>query len=1607
MPHAVPSSRLALIERIARSAPAGPARLRNFIRDYYRGVGEQDLAARTTGELAALARLHLDIGSRRRRGKPNVHVFNAAAHAGTGAAGHTIVAIVIDDMPFLVDSVNMVFAAAGIAVHMIVHPVLQVRRDARGTLRAVSMQAGAGTRAESWQLYLVDRQFDAAHLAALEQSLNETLADVAVSVRDWRAMRDLMQRLGQGLQPSTLPSADPREIDEARALLSWMADEHFVFLGYRHYRLKRGATVDQLLPDASTGLGLLRSGHAPPPGPTLLHGAMRDLARDQTIVVITKANLVATVHRATHLDYVAVKEFDARGRPCGEHRFIGLWTSTAYFASPGDIPVLRLKVARVIEQFGLDPASHDGKAVLAVLETYPRDELFQASTADLVRIVREVVNLYERRSTRLLVRTDVFGRFHSCMVYVPRDRYTTEVRQRIEQIILRRFSGSHVESQVQISESNHARVHVVVRIAPEDVGRARRPAPLPDIEAVEREIAAAAATWTDRLRSALAAAGNPDRAARLAGRYASAFPVAYQALVDPADALDDISDLERLGDDSQALRLNLHRPAGKPLSRVFLKFIKRGEAIAVSDLLPVMENFGLRMIAERPHEVALGGGAIASIQDFEFERHGGAPLSIDRVEARFIEAFLAVWRGRVDNDGFNRLLLATTLEAGQIVVLRACARYLVQTGLPFSQNYMERTLANHADVAADLFALFDLQFNRAPARAREARAERLRVRIRNRLDAVRSADEDRILRAYLALLGAMLRTNYYLPAADGEQARALAFKLDPARIPDLPLPRPRFEIFVFSPRVEGVHLRMGSVARGGLRWSDRREDYRTEVLGLMKAQNVKNTLIVPVGAKGGFFPKQLPAGGSRDAIQQEGTAAYRAYIRALLDVTDNIERGRTVTPPGVVRRDEHDPYLVVAADKGTATFSDTANAISVERGFWLGDAFASGGSAGYDHKKMGITARGAWECVKRHFRELGVDTQSQDFTVVGIGDMSGDVFGNGMLLSPHIRLLGAFNHQHIFLDPAPDAARSFAERRRLFALPRSSWEDYDARLISRGGGVFARSAKSIPLSREAQAMLGLAMANATPNELIQALLRLPVDLLWNGGIGTYVKARSESHADVGDRSNDGLRVNGADLRARVVGEGGNLGFTQRGRIEYAFAGGRINTDFIDNSAGVNTSDVEVNLKILLNGLERDGRLRRRDRDRLLASMTDAVGALVLRNNYLQSQAISQLEAESTRRVTELQQLVRALERSGDLNRALEFLPDDEAFAERRKQGRGLTRPELAVLLAYSKLRLYNQLLDSDVPEDPYFSAELDRYFPEPVRRRFGKVIGRHRLRREIIATATTNSLVNRMGPSFVQRAEAETGATPAQIARAYTIAREAFGLRAHWAAIEALDNRVPAATQYSMMAVLARLLRHSSYWLLRQRDQSLAVDARVRQLRPAVDQLLGRWSPSLGAEDRERISRERDALVAAGVPQALASIVACADTLAATFDIVELAAAARLRPPDVAQGWHEIGQRLGLDWLGRRIDALSVEGPWQAAARRDLRDSAQRLHRALVERALATGKGSPSERVTAWIVAAGAELETWQRTLTEMKSAAAADFATLSVGVEGVRKLLR
>jgi glutamate dehydrogenase len=1599
----IPPERVALIERIARAAPRGRNELRQrFLRAYFHGVGEEDLAERTPRQLAGAALAHLEFGTRRAPGRSLVRVFNPQAKGDGFESPHTLVVTVTDDMPFLVDSLGMAFARAELAVHLIVHPVLLVRRDRHGQLLSIGTNGAEAAHAESWQLYEIDRVTDPAQLARLQRDIETTLSDVRRAVTDWAAMRERAREIIRRLE-SDPPPLPPAEVSEAAHLLDWMEARHFVFLGYRHYRLERGRSEDRLVPDVRSGLGILsdagRRGSGRP-RVSVLRSDVRARAREPELLILTKANSSATVHRGELLDYVGVKTFDARGRVDGEHRFLGLWTSTAYFGSPREIPVLRRKVERVIEHFGLDPAGHDGKAVLAVLETYPRDELFQAGVPDLIRIVRGVVNLYERRTVRLLVRRDPYHRFYSCLVYVPRDRYNTEVRQRIEQIALAGFGGTSVESQGQISGASHARLHVVVRTDPASRHR-------PDFRSIEQRIGEAALTWSDRLRQVLIERRGEAAGLALANRYRHAFPLGYQEDVTPTEALDDLRVLETLRQQPRVLQLSLHRPAGQKPQRVHLRIVRLADPVPISDVLPMLENFGLRVISERPYELSWPEGGAAWIQDFELEHRDGLSVDIARVEENFREAFSAAWGGTLENDGFNRLLLVADLGAREIVVLRACCRYLLQTGVPFSQAYMERALAANAAIARNLVRLFQTRFD--PELARGTRGERnaasLVAQIRAGLDAVTSLDDDRILRAYLTLVQATLRTNYYQRAADGQPKSYLSFKLDPEKVPDLPLPKPKFEIFVYSPRVEGVHLRMGYVARGGIRWSDRREDFRTEILGLMKAQNVKNTLIVPVGAKGGFVPKRLPAG-TREEVQSEVIGCYQTFIRGLLDLTDNIVAARIVPPPQLVRRDGDDAYLVVAADKGTASFSDIANAISADYGFWLGDAFASGGSAGYDHKKMGITARGAWECVKRHFREMGIDIQKSDFTVAGIGDMSGDVFGNGMLLSRHIRLQAAFDHRHIFIDPDPDPAVSFAERARLFALPRSSWEDYDRSRLSRGGGVFARASKSVALSEEARALLGLQSASAAPNDVIRAILTLPVDLLWNGGIGTYVKASEERNAEVGDRTNDAVRINGQELLAKVVGEGGNLGLTQRGRIEYALARGRLNTDFIDNSAGVNTSDLEVNIKILLNPLVAAGKLTRSERNRLLARMTNEVAALVLRNNYLQSQALSTLELQGASRLPEYQHLIRSLERSGDLNRALEFLPSDDELSDRRKSGVGLTRPELAILLAYSKIWLNNHLLASDVPEDPYLSAELVRYFPAPVQERFPRAIKQHRLRREIIATATTNSVVNRMGPTFVPRVQGDTGAEPAQIARAYTAAREIFAIRAVWEQIEALDNRVRAQLQYEAAFQTSRLLRHATYWLLTTRPGGLQVDAAVAEFRNGVQQLEAATPEVLTGAELARFEEGRKTYTEAGLPAPLAARIASLEALNAALDIVEIAARHRVSVLEAARVYFEVGSRIGCDWLQGRIEKLVVEGPWQAVARTGLRDAALRVHRRLAERVLDhKSRGSAPARVTTWIQAGGKELAHWQRTVAEMRAAEAADFATLTVGVEAVRKL--
>jgi glutamate dehydrogenase len=1592
---------IAAIVRAAIRPPKSVRALdwRQFLQAYYANVDAADLAERDPAELASAALSHLLLAASRRR-SASVRVFNPSLREHGFVSPHTIIDVVNDDMPFLVDSINLALTERSLTLHFLAHPIFSVTRDSGGALRSVQKRAEKSAhgkqRLESFQHLEVDRIVDPAALQSLAAQIERSMRDVRVACADWARMQNAARRAAQDL---TAMSArfEPTDLSETCALLAWMENRHFTFLGYREYRLRGGKGRETLEPIAVTGLGILRSGHKGPDSTNrILPSDIRRQSRSPDLALVTKANLLSTVHRPGYLDYVGIKHFGPKGRLIGERRFVGLWTSAAYSANPREIPLLRHKVAQVAEHFSLAPDSHDGKALQHILESFPRDELFQAGVAELNRIATGIFGLQERPRVRVLLRRDPFRRFYSCLVYVPREKYNTQVRQRIERVISEAFCAVSLESQIQIAESNLARLHIVARTSPTDEVRV-------DADALERRVAAAVRSWLDGFKAALLSRFDEAYALQLFASYAQAFPAAYTEDFNGDAAALDVSFLEAVDKEPSRLHLDIYRPDARRKEKLFLKIFRGQDAIPISDLLPMLENMGLKVIAERPYELEFPAARRAWIQDLELVMQAPAAIPFEALDREIKSAFTAVWTGRMDSDSFNQLTLSAGIPWRIVTVMRAYCRYLLQAGLPFSQIYIAQVLQNNAAISHLLADLFVARFNpELAAETRQKSLAKLGKGILAALEEVTRSDEDRILRALWNALSATVRTNAYQPDAAGQLKEYLSFKIESQQLRELPLPKPLFEIFVFSSRMEGVHLRMGYVARGGIRWSDRREDFRTEILGLMKAQQVKNTVIVPVGAKGGFVVRRMPT--ERTAQSAEVIACYQTLIRGLLDVTDNIVDDKITAPRMVIRHDKDDAYLVVAADKGTATFSDIANAISREYGFWLGDAFASGGSAGYDHKKMAITARGAWECVKRHFREVGTDIQNQSFTVAGIGDMAGDVFGNGMLQSPQIRLLAAFNHQHIFLDPQPDAARSFAERRRLFNLPRSSWEDYSRSAISKGGGIHSRSAKNLSLSREAQALLELP-AQVTPNEVIKAILKSHVDLLWNGGIGTYIKASGESHSDVGDRSNDAVRIDARDLNCKVIGEGGNLGVSQLGRIEFARRGGRLNTDFIDNSAGVNCSDVEVNLKILLNGAVRAKEVTLAARDRLLVKMTDEVAGLVLRNNYLQSQAISTIEFQSKQRLSESAYVIRALERSGDLNRALEYLPSDEDLAERRQAGEGLTRPELAITLSYGKIWLYRALIHSNVPEDPYLSTELNRYFPVPMQKRFAVRIKRHRLRREIIATAITNSLINRMGPVFPVRAQDDTGADPAAIARAYSIAREVFAVRNIWAQIEALDNRIPATVQYTAMFQTTRLLRHMSYWLLENRRNDLDIERAVSRYAGKVTELFHELGSVLGVTEHARLRVLRSQLIEQHVPEQLAARIASLEVLHCALDLVEVAMAAHVKIGYAAKAYFDLGERIGLTWVKEQIESLAADGHWQAVARGTLRDNLYALQSKITHSVLACKGRDPAARVDQWASRHAGPVDALKRVVLDLRTGSPPDFATLSVALQAVRRL--
>jgi glutamate dehydrogenase len=1593
----------AVLAQVRQQVPAARRGVvEEFVTQYFAGTAFEDLAGNDVANLYGAALAHWNFLHARTPRTPKLRVYNPQLEQHGWQSTHTIVEIATDDMPFLVDSVRMALNRRGLTTHLVIHPVMRLRRDDAGRVVEVLKDGaqGDGSLTEAVMHLEVDRQTDEDILEGIVDDIEAVLSDVAAAVEDWQVMRGRLEGIVAELK-SNPPPVDAEELERGLAFLEWIGDNQFTFLGYREYELVEQDGEDQLRSVADTGLGVQR-GH--PDGVSQAFASLphdvRRMAREPHLLVVTKANTRATVHRPGYLDHIGIKRFDAQGKVVGVRRFQGLYTSGAYNRSPRSIPLLREKISRLIARAGYLDGSHAAKALINILETFPRDLLFQISDDELYTTSMGILHLQERQRIRVFIHRDPFGRFYSCIVYVPRDRFNTEARLSIQDLLMGSLDGEDIEFDVHLSQSVLARLYFIVRVQP----GSRAEFDVAEIEARLRDITR---NWTDDLREALLDHCGEERGLGLYRRYGGGFRAAYSEHYVPRIAVHDIEQMETLTDEEHSLAMSLYRPLEAPEGVLQFKMFRCERPISLSDALPMLENMGLRVEEERPSEIHRADDTCVWMHDFSMRFGGKGELDLDEVRDKFQETFARIWRHDVENDGFNRLVLRAKLSWREIVILRAYCKYLRQAGWTFSHRYIQRALALNPHIAALLVQLFHARFDPDRQRNVDQLVDGLVAKIHTALDDVAHLDEDRILRSLLGAILATLRTNYYQTADDGDPKPYLSFKFDPRKVLELPEPRPMFEIFVYSPRVEGVHLRGGPVARGGLRWSDRREDFRTEVLGLVKAQMVKNAVIVPVGSKGGFVPKRLPAGGSREAIQAEGIACYKIFISGLLDLTDNLVAGDVVPPASVVRHDGDDPYLVVAADKGTATFSDIANGISKDYGFWLGDAFASGGSQGYDHKAMGITARGAWESVKRHFRELGTDTQTTDFSVVGIGDMSGDVFGNGMLLSRHIKLVGAFNHLHIFLDPDPDPEKSFVERERLFALPRSSWEDYDPKLISKGGGVFSRAAKTIPISPEMRALLGVDDTGMPPNDLIKAMLRAPVDLLWNGGIGTYVKSKDEHHDAAGDRTNDGVRIDAGELRCRVVGEGGNLGFTQLGRIEFAIGGGRIYTDAIDNSAGVDSSDHEVNIKILLDDVVANGDMTEKQRNRLLAEMTDEVGSLVLRNNYVQTQTLGLASSQAPELLEVHARLMRQLERDGDLDPVVEYLPSKEAIDERLLAGTGLTVPELSVLLAYVKIRLFKQLLESDLPVECLQGDELGNYFPTPLRKRFRKLMCAHRLAPDIISTELANEIVNRAGITFVYRLREETGAGPADISRAYMIARQVFDMPEVWAGVEALDNVVAADIQIEMLLEGRKLVERASRWLLRNRPQPLDVAANVTYFAEGARVVGGVIPELIPDEARRQLERNVARLVDARVPEDLARRVAIYNELLSALDIIEVAKSEQESVEDVSAVYFSLGEDLDLHWMRDEVIALPRENRWQTLARAALRDDLQTQERILTRDVLRQeSKHSEADaRIAAWMEHNGAAVERCRQVLADLKSGTRTDFAMLSVAMREIRSL--
>jgi glutamate dehydrogenase len=1550
-----------------------------FVAQLFGRAVPEDVLRYAPADLADLAERAFDFLDERRPGAPKIRCETVALKQSDGRKSVSVIEIANDDMPFLVDSVMGEIGERRLNVQLVAHPIFGVRRDG-GRLVALGAPAADNARESFIHIHL-EAIADEAVCAAVVRGLAGVLGEVRLAVSDWRAMLDRVNDMVAELKTNP-PPLPVDEIAEAIQFLQWLLADNFTFIGVRDYVLDG----NDLQSNMETALGIMRSPdlHVLRRGRNLLEITPEIMAflKEPCPLIIAKANIHSHVHRRVYLDYIGIKRFDKSGNLAGEFRIVGLFTSTAYTRSAHGIPYLRRKIAGVEQRAGFDPGSHFSKALANALEHYPRDELFQIEEETLYHFAMAILQLDERPRVRVLARHDRFDRFVSVLVYVPRERYSSNIRARIGDYLSGVFVGRVSAFYPFFPEGPLVRVHYII-------GRSGGQVPAINGATLERAVAAIVRSWTDGLSDALALVIPPDKVSELFNRYRDAFSQGFHESYMPTVAAADIRAIEMLSEE-RPLAVELRHRNEEEQRNVSLKVWSLGRPLPLSERVPVLENMGFKVVDERTYRITPQGDLRFWLHDMLLERGDGGMIDLEVGKARLEAAFLMVMRGVAENDGYNALTLAGNLAWRDVALIRTLSRFLRQVRVPFSQDYMWATLTKHAAIAGNIVELFYARFDPRPdaVQTRDAQQKEIAARIEEELQKVDSLDEDRILRRFVNAVQSAIRTNFFQIDKDGRLKALIAVKFASGKVTDLPLPRPLYEIFVYSPRVEGVHMRFGKVARGGIRWSDRPQDFRTEVLGLVKAQQVKNAVIVPVGAKGGFVPKLMPKGATREQVQAEGIATYKLFISTLLDITDNIYHdGAIIAPDGVVRHEGDDPYLVVAADKGTATFSDIANSISLEHDYWLGDAFASGGSAGYDHKAMGITARGAWEAVKRHFREMDVDIGKTPFTAVGVGDMSGDVFGNGMLRERTIKLVAAFDHRDIFIDPNPDSAASFAERQRLFALPRSSWQDYDKKLISAGGGVYPRASKEIQLSKEAQKLFGVG-ESVTPPELMKAILKAKVDLLFFGGIGTYVRATNESEEAVGDRGNDAIRVTGGDLRCKVIGEGANLGMTQRGRIEAALSGIRLNTDAIDNSAGVNTSDVEVNIKIALSRPLRSGALTLEGRNALLAEMTDEVARLVLRNNYQQTLALSLAQRRALEDLGFQQRLMQALEMHGQLDRAVEFLPDEMAIAERRKRNLALTRPELAVLLAYAKLALYSELLDSTVPDDPCLGRELERYFPKIMAARFPDALQAHRLRREIIATQLTNSMINRGGATLIVRIADQTGASAASIAAAFAAVRNSYDLVALNGEIDSLDNKVSGKVQLDLYAAVQDLLLDRLVWFLRNADLKQGLEKIITHYRDGIAQVDAALDTALPKPTAAARAARAEELVKASVPDALARRMAGLAALTAAPDIVLVADRAGKPVGEVAATYFAAENFFQLDRMAHAASNIMVSDYFDRLALDRALDSIGDAERRLTAAMVGNGKFDKdlagAGAVEAWVKPRQTEVERIRAAIQEI-----------------------